>query len=188
MWRGTLFVCSLCACLLQGCMTHALWTGQLTETFNSPSSPTHLAVFDVPERGDLLVQYDELGPWNDRPRVRQYFVKENAERLQSGKTPIFVPGVPVEAIPLPVSTNSSVPPAGTWAESSANGTTFFIHREGTKGEGPFVLPTYRGASGRAKVFLMTPLTGAVDSTVIGGVLACDFVVGQCTSGGHTWVP
>jgi hypothetical protein len=110
------------------------------------------------------------GPGMTGPRVRQYFVKENAERLQLGKQPIFVPGVPMGAIPLPVSTNSSVPPAETWAELSANSTTFTIHRANGSGEGPFVLPTYRGASGCAKIILMTPLTGAVDSTIIGGLV------------------
>src|SRR5712671_3842358 len=47
------------ALLLNGCMTHALWTGELVETFHEPSFPNHLALFEASEKQDVIVQYDE---------------------------------------------------------------------------------------------------------------------------------
>lgn len=167
--------------LQSGCMTRALWTGQLTETFNSPSAPTRLALFDVPDRGDVLVQYDELGPWHDRPHVRRFLVNDNEERLQLGKEPIFVTSLPVEARPL--ETNPRMPRTEMWAKVSANGMTFTICRADGRCDGPFSLPTYHGTTGKAKMLVMTPLTVGVDSTIIGGVLGCCFVYGLFQSGG-----
>lgn len=163
--------------LLQpGCMTRALWTGDLTETYHAPSSPTGLALFDVPDKKDVLVQYEELGPWNDRPHIRQFLLHDNVERLELGKQPIFVSSLPLEARPLPREE--------IWADVSANGTTFTVNRANRSPEGPFSLPTYRGASGKAKIAVMTPLTVAVDSTVIGGWLGW-----WCLQGvGTAWRP
>src|SRR5216684_8393092 len=98
--------------LLNGCMTHRLWTGEMAQDFYEPSAPNRLVLLATPAKGDTLAEYDELSPWTDHPRRRAYFVNENLGRIKALKKPRFVSltatnGLPV--IPLydsPVVTNS----------------------------------------------------------------------------------
>ena len=45
--------------VLSGCATNALWT-EGAVSFHEPYPPSRLALFNLPERGDVLALYDEL--------------------------------------------------------------------------------------------------------------------------------
>src|SRR5712664_2536759 len=81
---------SLALLSTSGCMTHALWSGELAESFHEPSSPNQMALYETPDRCEVLVQYDELSPWKGSAQRRAYLMRENSARIESRKKPRFV--------------------------------------------------------------------------------------------------
>jgi hypothetical protein len=170
----SLAVVSLLA--LNGCMTHALWTGELSETFHSPSSPIRLELFEDAGKGDVLARYDELSPWSSQPKRRAYVVHANAARIESHKKPRFEPlSLGNGFMPISIVNDPGAAPlltVGSWPYAVwTNGNSFVIFRtNGLSPDGPHALPAYRGGSGNLKIFLLTPITLVLDTSIVGGVV------------------
>jgi hypothetical protein len=171
-----------CACLLpaivglvsNGCTTSALWRGDLMESYHEPSAPNQSAFFVDQKKQDVLVRYAELTPWGDKSQVRAYYVRQNADRLQEHRRPRFEkPAAANRMEPLPLYLGAARPdvPAQMWVVASEKGNEFTIYRDNGPPEGPYALPVYRGKSGNLKLALMTPAAMAVDTSIVGGILA-----------------
>ena len=166
--------CLFCVPWLNGCMTHALWTGELVELSHEPSFPNHLALFETSEHGEVLVQYDELSPWRTSEQRRTYFLRENLNRLKARKAPRFVePEATNSSAPIPVIVDSEratdpdqAPPI--YAITSIGENKFTIFRTNGVSEGPYQLPAYHSISGDLKVVLLTPITITVDAIAMSG--------------------
>jgi hypothetical protein len=186
MWRKVKQVL-LCAApfLLSGCMTHSLWTGELVESVAEPSVPNRLALYAAPGRQDVLAQYEELSPWHESPHQRAYFVRENINRNQSSRKPHFVSlgttngltAIPLYESDWPTSTSA------VYAATSTNGNRFTIFSANGQYDGSFELPTYRSASGRLKLVLLTPVTAVLDVSIVGGVVGYIYLNMLASSGG-----
>src|ERR1051326_9124928 len=79
-----------CLIFLNGCATSYLWRGSDIAGYNEPMPTNHLALFNAPEKHDMLVQYDECPAPSGKLQRRAYFVFENARRTESAKRPSFV--------------------------------------------------------------------------------------------------
>lgn len=172
--RACLWVClAICALVSNGCMTSALWRGELIESFHEPSTPNDLALYDAPEKKDVLVRYTELTPWSDTPRPRAYYLLRNADRIEERKRPHFVAACSTKGL-APLRTDAGSSPgefaSANWTMASTKGNQFTIYRNGGATEVSSSLPAYRGASGNLRLALLTPATVLVDTSIIGGVL------------------
>jgi hypothetical protein len=165
-----------CAALFStgGCMTHALWTGELASSLHEPSTPDNLALFEAPKRHDILVQYDELSPWSDSPRRRAYYLRKNISRIEARKEPKFVnPAIASHLSPIPLRyeplwmTNQWA----TFTTASVSNHWFTVASAHEPVEGPFPLPNYTGATGNLKLVALTPCTVTIDGSIVGSVLA-----------------
>jgi len=169
-------------------MTHALWTGELVETFHEPSFPNHLALFEASEKQDVIVQYDELSPWRDSERRRTYFLRENLNRLQTRKAPRFAEAnatnhsTPIPVLIDPDSTADHQPSPGSYATTTIDGNAFTIYRTNAPPDGPYRLPAYRTATGDLKIVLLTPVTVTLDASLVGGFVAYWIIYGLASAG------
>jgi hypothetical protein len=174
-WRACAWLLPAIAGLISnGCTTSALWRGDLVESYHEPSGPNQTAFFVDQKKQDVLVRYVELTPWGDKPRVRAYYVRQNADRLQERRRPRFErPAAANRLEPLPLYIGAARPdvPPQMWVVASEKGNEFTIYRDKGPPEGPYELPVYRGKSGNFKLALMTPATVAVDTSIVGGILA-----------------
>jgi hypothetical protein len=172
-------------------MTHALWTCELAESFHEPSSPNRLALYDAPDRREVLVQYDELSPWSDSPRPRAYFVREGCARVGSDKKPRFVALTVANGLsPIPLCNKHQVAStvesaSGTYAVTSTNNNLFTIVRTKGHAQCSFELPRYRGATGDLKLVLLTPVTLVLDASIVGGVAGYWCLAAAAASGSGT---
>ena len=176
---GRIFLCIASVALWlagSGCVTSELWHGRLVASTYEPSFPRNIALAEDPQ-GDVLVQYDELSPWNDRVTRRAYFLAENNDLINAGKAPHFATAEQtnhVTLIPIflePDAPTNAVPALGTIAVMRTNAMTFVILRPDKLPEGPYELPVYRTSDGTLKIALLTPVTVALDATVVGGAAA-----------------
>lgn len=163
--------------LLSGCATRALWSGDLVESYNEPSLPSHTAVFSDSKTGDFIVAYDELNPWSSRPRRKAFVLKSNLTNLSQHIRPSFVRlDVTLGLAPLP-----ECAPRGNVPQEPTNGRACVslladgreltvVDQEGVPW-GPYRLPTYRGAAGVTKLVLLTPVMVLADLLLVGALYA-----------------
>lgn len=178
-----------------GCMTHSLWTGELVDRFSEPSVPNNLALYAAPERHDVLAQYDELSPGHRRSGRRAYFVRENQDKIGAVKRPRFEALESTNGLaPIPLYAD---PAAGTdltgagdiYALTTTNGSGFTIISTNADYSGSFELPTYPTAFGTGKLVALTPVTVALDVSVVGGVIGYFILYAWAQSGGNFyWRP
>ena len=179
---------------LGGCATHSLWTGALLEIYHEPSMPNRLALFDAPEKGDLLAEYDELSPWRDTPQRRAYFIAANSSRNEARRTPRFKSlSVTNGLFPVPVyetslSARSGESPCPIFGIAATNENRFRVVRHDNGIQGTFYLPTYRSPTDRLKCVALTPVTLAVDATIVGGFIVYYYlnIVAGSPGGGRLW--
>jgi hypothetical protein len=171
----TRFLFGIIPLLLNGCMTHRLWTGEMAEDFYEPSAPNRLILFAAPDQRAILVEYDELSPWRDNPRRRAYFVQENSQRIEALKKPRFVSLTSTNGLsPIPqydssVALTNPAGAAGVYAITFTNENRFKICSTHGQYAGSFELPTYKSAKGTLKVVLLTPFAVVLDVSIVGGV-------------------
>jgi hypothetical protein len=189
LWKASPQILSALALLgTSGCMTHALWSGEAAESFHEPSSPNRMALYEAPNRREVLVRYDELSPWSDSPRPRAYLLRENSARIQSQRKPRFVALSATNGFsPIPLLYENRVTSIvgnafGSYATTSTNGNQFTIVRINGQAQSCYELPTYRGATGNLKLVLLTPVTLVVDAGIVGGVAGYIFLAAVAHSG------
>ena len=167
------------ACLVlvncSGCATGYLWSESDMAGYNEPVPANRLALCDAPEQNDVLAQYDECPSGRGAPRRRAYFVFENAQRTVSAKQPRFVSltnSSGLVPIPLYRTAGASTNMAhafGLQAIQTENPNRFTLVKATGESLGTFDLPTYHAPFWTAKCLALTPLTVAVDATIIGSI-------------------
>ena len=135
---------------LCGCVTGALWEPEALDGFNKPAHEANVQVSRY--ENDWLVEYNEVNEDSARVRRRTYALYANEDRVRGQKAPRFVKGT--------VATSGEVR-----AVMSDNGQEFTLY-DGDTTVGVYALPMYPKPSGRVKQILLTPLTVAVDATIV----------------------
>ncbi|HEY0455054.1 MAG TPA: hypothetical protein VGE41_01670 [Verrucomicrobiae bacterium] len=167
------FTSLLLLLFLSGCSTTNLWIA--TDSFAEPSRPTHLIVYAVPEKHDLLVEYDELPAHRDKPRRRAYFLMENDEKIRLAKKPRFIKPAETNGLTLVRLQESN---AVTNAETGL--TNYFVagtgnyfslmNRDGSEMT-RFDLPTYKTIPVSVKGLMVGPAVVAGHATAVAAVTA-----------------
>ncbi len=155
-----------------GCATHYIWSESPLDEFREPSVPNEMRLYDAAARKDVLVEYHESLSSSDSSKPRAYFALQNQKRILDSHKPHFVDLSSTNrlaSIPLLSSPTNFVPMSGLIARRTAKEDQFELFRDG-QSLGIFDLPTYPSSSGKVKKILLTPITVALDATVIGGVI------------------
>ncbi|HSY19969.1 MAG TPA: hypothetical protein VK815_16615 [Candidatus Acidoferrales bacterium] len=175
--RRKLQILVLLPLLTGGCMTHKLWTENTLDNWNEPATPANLRVFNAEARKDFLVVYDEHSERHSSIHTRAYFLNENLGRLAEKRAPHFVSaGLAANFAALPFGhefmPGGSNTPAGPFVVISVTNTDSFtlFFKNGESGE--YQLPIYSDGIGNYERVALTPMTVAVDATIVGGVAGC----------------
>ena len=106
-----------------------------THNYHEPSADADLKLYQVPERRDVLVSYNEVNDKSDSIQRRAYFLYVNIERIKKNHKPRFVnPQKFNDAVPIPVeqtvseasSTNTHAP---VYATTEATLKSFTLHTD-----------------------------------------------------------
>jgi len=178
------------ACLLimtSGCktcqeysLTYKLWTASDTHNYHEPSADADLKLYQVPERMDVLVSYNEVNDKSDSTQRRAYFLYVNIERIKKNHKPRFVnPQKFNDAVPIPVEQTVSEPSstnthASVYATTEATLKSFTLHTA-SGDQGPYDLPVYRFKSDVAWNTVLTPFAVVGDALIFGGMTAILFL-------------
>lgn len=154
-------------------LTQRLWQSETFRHFHEPASDLRLEVYRSETPPDYLVTYDEVREKDGRIRRRAFYLQANSNRLSSRRRPDFVnPGkaAGLEAIPV----DAIIADGDGWHLRKADGSTI-----------GFPSPTYASRGGKALKILLTPLTIAGDTVIVGSILgvfvASAYVHGNCHS-------
>ena len=166
----------VCLALLNcsGCATRYLWIDSDVAGYRDPMPASRLALFDAQDRQDVLAIYDECASPHGERKRRAYFVLENRKRTEAERKPRFVSlslSNGLAAIPISSSAVQPSPARDLHAIQTENLYRFTLISQNGESLGEFVLPTYRSRFGTVKCVALTPITLAVDATVIGTILA-----------------
>src|SRR5438445_4800024 len=169
----------LLSMLVSGCetardysVTHKVWSYEEWRHFAGPAPSPHLALFETASGNHILVQYDEMSDTSGRIRRRAYLLYPNLERIQENRRPEFVKpallnGVkPIQLQDSPSPTADPHPTPALYAVTAKGGREFTLYRAGAA-EGPYELPDYLKSNSTAARVLLTPLTVAADSVMVG---------------------
>jgi hypothetical protein len=160
--------------LSTGCATRALWDNQTLDNFHEPARPNRLAIYQVPEKQDYLVQYDDLSPAKDAVVRRAYYLNENHAATQRASKPRFVDpsqGSPRTPLPVIESTNlmNNLDAKSPVYVVRENNLRFGLYQRENKLIGEYDLPIYPTSAGTVKRALLAPFAVALDVTVVGGM-------------------
>jgi hypothetical protein len=164
---------------LSGCATRGIWEGPMLDNFHEPANPSRLGVYEVPEKKDFLIIYDDLGPSQDTVVSRAYFLESNRTLTQRAEKPQFEdPERAKVGVPIPVVDSTNLIDYRLVGSAPyvvrENNQRFSLYREGNTLVGDYDLPTYPTSAGTVKRVLLTPITLTLDATIIGGWLFREF--------------
>jgi hypothetical protein len=194
-----LFV-SLMAITLAGCKTYQrysptynLWDYDTVRSTCRPEADPELALFDLPEKHEVLVIYDCASERHPGKHRRAYFMESCRESIADAKPPHFVNpklsrGLPAIRVVKQFSLQPKPDATNTWAQEQ--GGSFTLYRPGQPAEfSPLpVYVDYEPAPDSALNnwwrYALTPVTVPLD--VATGLVVTVAVVGTYTAG--IWVP
>ena len=171
-----------------GCVTYALWHNDKLEAWNEPAPNPNLRIFVSNPHGDMLVVYDESSGRSGATHTRAYWLNENEELLERGRSPRFIGTNAVSSLtPIPVipATTNHVdypPPPFARIEFDTNSFTLFL--AGDDQGCPYHLPVYNDGKGKVEKIALTPLANVADATLVAGFLGCLYLWGM--SGGPSY--
>lgn len=173
-WSGTLAALAVlaastgCESVQEHCLTRKLWNHPAFEVRHVPAVNPALQLFEAPQRGDVLVRYDELTTWKDDIRPRAYWLQENLPRVTSGRKPRFVPLAAADKLtPIPIATTNLAP--ARHAIIDARDGSFALHAPNAPPQ-YHSLPSYPDTPARLQRLLLTPFAVAADAVQVGLVL------------------
>jgi hypothetical protein len=166
--------------LLTGCetarhysLTYKLWDNTNLSSFDEPSPEPRLALFDVKNGNDVLVQYDSVSDKRNGIERRAYFLQPNRARIETRKKPRFVNLSTVgglKVIPVFSVETTNKPSLEPYAVVASDGRQFTLYR-GNDNPELCKLPVYEEASGNLTRTALTPLAVTGDTLMVGGVAA-----------------
>jgi hypothetical protein len=148
-------------------LTGTMWESDMAENHHQPSTNLNLALSQTANGKDVLVEYDAEYEKTGHITRRAYLLLQNEKRIAEKKRPAFVSiakANKLRAAPIEIRPEEDLFPtkrAGTYAVVSTNGSCFTLLSDGIE-KGPYSLPTYLDARGRALTIALTPLTVTCD--------------------------
>jgi len=161
-------------------LTYKLLTAGEMRNFYGPAPSTDLQLYEVPDRRDVLVMYNEVSEKNGSIRRRAYLLYANIHRIRANHKPRFVnPRILDEMTPIVVrqtvaATSSRNDQASVYATARTNCDSFMLYT--TNGEqGPYELPTYRFKGDVVSIIALIPFAVVGDTLIFGGMTAILFL-------------
>ncbi len=148
-----------CECIKENTFGGRLWsTGDFAHYRNldrrAPATLHHSAL-----RNDYLLRYTEVRDGDEKPKLRAYFVQENAENVSARRQPAFVRPEQPDLKPVPLNGDTNALPHARLNQHL----TIFAH-DGIYG--PFPLPEYEETDGTAAKIALTPVAIVGDIALI----------------------
>jgi len=164
-----------CEELAGNTLTGRLWDSASGPFNHGPATPPNLNLYQDPQHGDILVQYDELNDQNGAITRRVYLLDANQDRIRASQKPHFVTIKATDRLePVPVETNPAALMDSTsnltlHAVVSPDGHEFTLFSNGQI-IGPCHLPVYGGVNHFDRVML-TPVTVVGDVVIYSAIAA-----------------
>ena len=165
-----------CATVEKYSLTYRLWDNEDLTKFSEPAADVNLALFEVSNRADVLVQYNAITESHKAVQRRSYLLRANLARIMAKKKPIPAePFSPEEMKSIPVLLSAEVatnrpPEQMAYAVAIDQGRGFKLYRPGQPEE-TYDLPVYAETSGTPTRVALTPFALAGDTAMVCGVLA-----------------
>jgi hypothetical protein len=163
-----LFFASGCAMTHDHSWTYKTWANEDFNKWNKPVQHPHLALFELPDRNDLVVQYDSISEQLSAIKRQTYYLRSNQERIVAGKAPRFVDRALTTGLsPVPVYEAQSF-----WSGNTLDSSNFAILAQSgrhftwtTLGKEPqtFDLPVYSESTATLKRIGLTPFAVVGDA-------------------------
>jgi|SRR5579872_1260445 len=189
--RDTIISWLLVICLipfLTGCLTGRLWDRDLAVDHRQPAPDANLKLFQKPDGGDVLVQYDEERDRDDVVKRRAFYLQANQKKLSAGKRPHFVSARKADHMqPITLesssATNSISPGLGAFrAALLPDGRHFTLICNG-RVTGPYGLPVYVDRCSQVDRLALTPLAVTGDVVIAGAVAGLLYLYARAGSAG-----
>lgn len=169
--------------LLSGCatvekysLTYRLWDNGEMSKFSEPAPNPNLALFEVTNHADVLVEYDALSEKSSAVHRRSYYLRFNQNRIAAGKKPKWVKPTAADEMksirvmsPQAAATNAPrerIP----YAVITSEGRHFSLFWPGESKE-TFDFPVYAESTGAATRLALTPFAVAGDTVMVSAVAA-----------------
>ena len=176
MAAGLLLLGTGCQTVEHYSLTYRVWDNEDWRKFSEPAPNPNLALFEAPQRADVLVQYDALSEKRSTVKRRTYYLQQSQAHIAAGKKQKLVrPSVAGGMKPIAVlSTRGALtnPPPGlpVYAVPTQEGLGFTLHRP-TESEATVDLPVYAETAGTPTRIVLTPFAVAGDTVMVGVVAA-----------------
>jgi len=167
--------------LLTGCetvekysLTYRLWDNEDWRNFSEPAPHPNLALFEVTNHSDVLVQYDALSERHSTVTRHAYFLHLNQARIEAGTKPELVkPSATygwksIPLLPAPGDLTNRLPGLPAYAVVTNEGRGFTLFRP-PETEATFELPVYAESFGTPTRVVLTPFAVAGDTVMVGVV-------------------
>jgi hypothetical protein len=167
--------------LLTGCktvedysLTYRLWNDADLRKWNEPAEESNLALYQVTNGPDVLVEYDAFSDRRSATRRRAFYLQPNEERIAAGKKPRYVRlkegrGMkPITVLSPEAATNRSAELA-TYAVPVRDGKGFTLHQP--EGWGTYDLPVYPENGGTPTRLVLTPFAVVGDAVMASAAVA-----------------
>ena len=164
-------------------LTYKVWDNDV-RSFCEPLANPDLALFEVPSKQDVLVQYTAYSDRHDGTLRLSYFLKASSARIAAGKPPVFVRvkrDAYWKAIPVNDQPGLSANSVSTNIYAKATGNYFTLYRQGQWPQ-MYQLPDYRDDCGAWERAALTPLAVTGDAVIVGSVLGVIVGYMYCASG------
>ena len=157
-------------------LTYRLWDTEDLRKWSEPAPNPNLALFEVTNHTDVLVQYDALSEKRSAVKRRAYYLQQNEARVAAGKKPKLVSvevadGLNSIAVVSAQDAVTNLPPGLTaYSVVIKEGRGFTLLRPPDP-EATFDLPVYAETSGTPTRVVLTPFAVAGDTVMVGMVAA-----------------
>jgi len=157
-------------------LTYRLWDDSELRKWTEPAPNPNLALFDAPQRADVLVQYDALSEAHSIVERRSYYLQQNEPLIAAGQKPKLVSlemadGLkPIPVLPLPGAASNLPPELSSFAVVTNEGRAFTLYGP-ARPEATFDFPVYPETSGTPTRIVLTPFAVAGDTVMVGAVAA-----------------
>lgn len=190
MAAGLLLLLTGCETVEKYSLTYRLWDNGDLRKFSEPAPNPKLALFEIGNRTDVLVQYDALSEKHSAVKRRAYCLQPNEARIAAAKEPKWAePSVAEGKKPIPV-----LPTQGAVTNPPSELRAYAVLAKGGRGftlcppmesQGTFDLPVYAETSGTLTRVVLTPLAVAGDTVMVGAVAAVVGFLGWLEIGAPT---
>jgi hypothetical protein len=148
-----------CQCIEENTFGGRLWTSGDFAHYRNIDRRAPVTLHHSAARNDFLLRYTEVRDGDEKPRLRAYFVQENAEQTAAHRQPRFVPPNQPGLRPVPLNGDTNALPRARLNEHLTIFASDGIY-------GPFPLPEYQETDGTATKIALTPVAIVGDLALV----------------------